>query len=113
MLRFAPTDSGGMMAEGDGPHGRFRVEWAKDGALIEHDIEIRTPRPPMPIPEGADHASATPCTHRGDVIDAVQCPTCRGKVTVRVFACTVHGRCTVAKRTPRAACCKGCVDYAP
>lgn len=54
------------------------------------------------------------CKHRGDVMTEKSCPTCKGVVMVKVFACTLHQLCT--ERKPVAGvtrACKGCEDYAP
>lgn len=53
-----------------------------------------------------------PCAHLGpDTGLMVECPTCSGKVSLKVFACEVHGACTVAKKVERRACCIGCDKY--
>lgn len=52
------------------------------------------------------------CRHRGAETRRVECPTCCGKVELKVFSCAKHGECTAAKPTPGRACCQGCPDYA-
>lgn len=52
-----------------------------------------------------------PCTHIGDTLRTVDCPTCSGRVKVKVFACSVHGECTLGKSVDGVACCLGCKDH--
>ncbi len=55
-----------------------------------------------------------PCRHLGaDTGGTVPCPSCRGTVRVKLFACGVHGTCTAAKSVAGHACCHTCPDYAP
>lgn len=53
------------------------------------------------------------CALRGAEVGRELCPTCKGKVLVKTFACEAHGRCTVARRLPGVACCVGCGDFRP
>lgn len=54
------------------------------------------------------------CSHLGQPTGAKElCNTCTGRVELKVFACAVHGTCTVARRVPGQACCNGCKDYLP
>jgi hypothetical protein len=54
------------------------------------------------------------CSHRGEQVDEVQCLTCRGRVMAKVFACAVHGRCTMfAKPIDRIKACRSCADRKP
>lgn len=47
--------------------------------------------------------------HRSaESIDTVNCKSCGPSVRVKVFECAVYGRCTVGKKVPGLACCKGC-----
>jgi hypothetical protein len=50
-----------------------------------------------------------PCVHRGGVLRADACPSCRGTVKVKVFACThpVAGPETTPRR------CQGCAYFDP
>jgi hypothetical protein len=36
------------------------------------------------------------CLHRGAQVDGVKCTTCKGNVTIKVYACAVHGKCSIA-----------------
>jgi hypothetical protein len=70
---------------------RYRALWGGNGAT-----------PPAP---------AGPCVHLGAPTgETVQCPSCRGRVELKLFACAVHGRCTQGKAAPGVACCAGCPD---
>jgi hypothetical protein len=52
------------------------------------------------------------CTHLGVATGArVACPTCAGRVELRLFHCAVYGECTTGKAAPGVACCQGCPDY--
>jgi hypothetical protein len=58
--------------------------------------------------------SPGPCRHRGAATgERVLCPTCQGKVELKLFACGLHGRCTTHKPAPGLACCGDCPDYDP
>ncbi len=51
------------------------------------------------------------CVHLGAETRRQLCPSCRGHVELKVFACAVHGECTQGK--PAAGvkgCCQGCAD---
>ena len=39
------------------------------------------------------------------------CPTCRGTVHIKVFACAVHGECTTIAILPAIIGCDKCNDY--
>lgn len=52
------------------------------------------------------------CRHLGEERGLVLCPTCAGKVELKVFACAVHGECTALKRVDGVkGCCQGCQEY--
>lgn len=64
--------------------------------------------------KGGGDAPRAKCAHLGAPTGAtVPCASCRGRVELKVFACGVHGRCTLAKRVEGVACCTGCVDAVP
>src|SRR5262249_8463570 len=54
-----------------------------------------------------------PCRYLGSEVRRQTCPTCRGTVELKVFACALHGECTLGKALPGVACCAQCSDYAP
>jgi hypothetical protein len=56
-------------------------------------------------------APESPCIHRGESTRSVECNSCRGRVRVKVFACSVHGECTIKKRAGELKTCLGCVDH--
>ena len=62
----------------------------------------------QPVPK----ASNRECGHRGGEIEKRQCPTCSGHVMVKLFACTVHGECSISKSVG-AKVCHGCKDQIP
>lgn len=52
------------------------------------------------------------CAHLGGPTgDVIACPSCRGRVLLKVFACSRYGRCTPGKRVPDEASCVGCPDH--
>lgn len=51
------------------------------------------------------------CRHLGAATGAtVACPSCRGTVALKLFACAIHGACTVARAVAGVACCASCPD---
>jgi hypothetical protein len=53
----------------------------------------------------------SPCVHRGESTRAVECKSCRGRVKVKVFQCSVHEECTIKKRAGELKTCYGCTDH--
>lgn len=43
--------------------------------------------------------------------EVAECPSCNGRVRLKLFACAKHGRCTLGKPAPGVACCRGCPDH--
>lgn len=58
----------------------------------------------------ATHGSSAigECIHRGDTIRTELCPSCKGKVQVKIYQCSQLGECTLAKKVEGVACCRGC-----
>lgn len=57
-------------------------------------------------------ADRPPCAFFGKPTgDTVDCPTCAGRVSLKLFACSVFGKCTPAKAAQGVACCVGCKEY--
>jgi hypothetical protein len=54
---------------------------------------------------------AGPCSHLGPEIRREECPTCSGKVQVKVFACGIFGETSLAKPLPGVQVCQGCPRY--
>jgi hypothetical protein len=57
--------------------------------------------------------AANPCVHIREVVRVVDCLGCSGNVLVKVYACELHGECTIGKQANNAACCAMCTDYRP
>jgi hypothetical protein len=53
------------------------------------------------------------CRHRGDIVRTEECPTCAGRVQLKVFSCQLHTECTLLKVINGLACCALCDDYTP
>jgi hypothetical protein len=93
-------------------------EWGGDGlvALVDGVAHVPTPRV-----HGVRQADATPapaparrtrlCKLLGEEVERVVCPTCSGKVELKVFNCPIHSRCTIGKLIPGAHLCADCNDY--
>lgn len=57
-----------------------------------------------------DQKQNTDCRHRGEEIRREQCPSCSGVVQVKVFACSLHGECTMSKQINQLKNCSNCSD---
>jgi hypothetical protein len=53
----------------------------------------------------------SPCLHRGESTRQQECDSCAGKTRIKIFACAIHGECTIGKKLESLACCAGCKDY--
>jgi hypothetical protein len=53
----------------------------------------------------------TSCRHRGERMQTVKCPSCRGDVQLKVYRCDLHIQCTLARSIQDTACCGLCDDY--
>lgn len=58
-------------------------------------------------------AADLPCVHRGEPIDQGDCPACSGTVTVTIYECASHKRCTIDRAFPGAKVCVGCRERRP
>lgn len=69
--------------------------------------------PPLAVVPAARPAPpASPCAYLGlETGERRQCPTCSGKVEIKLRDCTVHGSCTEAKPVPGVACCADCREW--
>jgi len=56
-------------------------------------------------------ARKMPCVYKGANVRTQNCPSCKGRVRISVFQCSVHVECTVAKNLDGIACCARCDDY--
>jgi hypothetical protein len=53
-----------------------------------------------------------PCAHLGtETGERVLCPSCTGKVEVKVLNCAAHGRCTVGRQAGGLSCCATCPNH--
>lgn len=72
-----------------------------------------------PAPAAVTQLRTAPCVHLGPPTGELRdCDSCAGRVRIRLMACRVFGRCSVAKPLPGLACCAGrdgkpCSSYAP
>lgn len=51
------------------------------------------------------------CQHLRQPVGEVECPSCQGRVRVKVFGCEIHQKCTIAKMIEDTVCCAICPDY--
>lgn len=76
------------------------------------------PREMRPAPAGPIHAQPAKgnrpdCRHKGDELRRETCQSCAGSWQVKVFACSLHSACSMAKQIDGVACCAMCGDYSP
>src|SRR5262249_18590206 len=93
---------------------------ARDCAGCELRDHEAAAEPSAPAPRG-------PCVHLGEATgERVVCPSCAGRVEIKLFACRLHGACTMHKDlgapppvmpgvpAPKGVpCCARCPDPAP
>ena len=96
-MLFKPHN-GGLLLAGDTPFGAFRVEWDSAGKLVSESVTILDP-------------NRGPCSHRGEQIGEQKCEDCKGSVSLKIFACSIHASCTIAKPLADVACCATCADW--
>jgi DNA-directed RNA polymerase subunit RPC12/RpoP len=101
---------------GGAPDQPMRV---KDCVLVQIEPELarcsrcgREVRSKKPAGSLRAVCEAGDCTHLGDELRRVECPTCYGRVQVKVRACHVHVECTVQKQLDGVARCATCPDWA-
>lgn len=95
-----------QLAEIDGRHQRA---WGLPVTAPEFGARGPTSAstPVAPPPRG-------PCRYLGqDTGESADCPSCIGKVSLKILECQVHGTCTVLKPVPGSACCRTCHDHEP
>lgn len=51
------------------------------------------------------------CIHKSSSYVLRGCPTCGGNVQVKLFECTIHGRCSVKRVSSLIQACVGCPDF--
>jgi hypothetical protein len=55
----------------------------------------------------------TLCRQLGREVRQEICLGCGGDVRIKIFACSVHGECTLGQPLAGIACCSKCDDYLP
>ncbi len=53
------------------------------------------------------------CRHMGPELRRQHCPTCRGHVELKIFACAVHQECGLSPNASGVHLCATCTDYEP
>jgi hypothetical protein len=79
-------------------------------ARVSDPAETADRRSPQAL-WAAPFPARLPCRRRGPVIGAWDCPTCKGRVSLKLFRCELHGCCTTIRRLEDAACCARCDAY--
>lgn len=51
------------------------------------------------------------CGRLGELMRSEECGDCTSKPKIKVFACALHGECTLGKPLDGLACCATCADY--
>lgn len=54
-----------------------------------------------------------PCQHLGHETRKQECPTCGGRIQIKVYACSLHNECTIQSRLLQVRACHQCEDYIP
>lgn len=67
------------------------------------------PAEPVKAPPARPARRSLDCVHRGAELRTETCPSCQGHVEVKVFACALHGECTLSKPLG-AQTCQTCPD---
>ncbi len=74
--------------------------------IVDRERARRQPAAMLPSPPKAA------CVSLGKPTGEVRiCESCKGKVELKVYGCSIHGVCTIGKKVDGVACCKGCGDY--
>lgn len=50
------------------------------------------------------------CAHIGPVVGLIECESCAGKTSIKVFSCALHGQCTHRTRLDSRPTCATCPD---
>lgn len=68
-------------------------------------------RPTAPARQGPDSSKSLNCIHLGRELRLQECKTCKGHTQVKIFACAIHGECTVSMPIASGKkICWGCAD---
>lgn len=81
------------------------------GVYCSHSTPVLGPKPPKR--NCKNHKPLALCARLGEYQRTEECETCVGKTRIKVFACSLYGEATIAKKLDGIACCdKGkCADY--
>ncbi len=84
------------------PQDRIRlIQDTRQQRGLDQGKGRRIVAPPTPgrMPDASIEARhLLPCHHRGQAIDKTSCRSCNGTVSLRVFDCALHRRCTMVSR---------------
>jgi hypothetical protein len=89
--------------------GLYRFECRECRAVVEVPFSSLTRNCGVARPA----VERPPCLLRGEETRRVLCESCCGRVLVKVFACGLHGECTVSKAAAGVARCYVCPDHVP
>ena len=71
---------------------------------------VSGPKPESKTQAAPAASSSMECIHRGQEVRTEQCKSCGGNVQIKVFACALHGTCTLSRKVTGATMCSGCPD---
>ena len=89
-------------------HGEFQdgcrvcLRWRDDPRYAE----LRNGTAVAPAPVKARPVINLPCIYKGPQTgEKIGCQSCKGNVQLTLFACQIHGTCTLGKRVSGHGCC--------
>lgn len=95
------TTEGGYIVSRSNRLATYHIEWDRHSKLVRHSCTIKA-------------AQASTCVHLGNSNgELVRCKSCQGVVNIKLFACSVHGRCSTHNPLDGIKCCAHgqCADY--
>jgi hypothetical protein len=93
------------------PDGKL---WKCQRKNCGHETLVRPHHKAAPRRQNCGGAkSAYRCQYLGSLDSEKECDSCQGKVRIKLFACAVHGQCSIGKALHGIATCSSCQDYSP
>lgn len=56
-------------------------------------------------------ATTKKCSNLKEEINLIECDSCSGSVKIKIFECSIHKECTIAKQIENIKCCQTCKDF--
>lgn len=70
----------------------------KFAAVRAEALAKRSGAPSLAAP-APSNPNSLDCVHRGEVVKLVECAGCSGKTQIKIFACAIHGECSLSSKT--------------